>query len=272
MKKTIIIASAVCALALNAGASTAISTETEATSFLNGNVYQDLNVTSDSSGSASVASKDFEWNSSAGNSFTLTATLKVSALSSLIGRGVTSGSLGMLLTLTGSNQTVGVVIGASDNGLHNGLQGGYIKTNGSWDWGSSYRFDDSGSTSNTKLHSLGSVDFSNVVAASFTFSYEDSVASRGFLTLVTESNGVQSTVTYYGTDSSLRWSGGIGSVQSIGYDAGLVTSVSLMQGDSTGNVALLNTAAIAAVAIPEPATATLSLLALAGLAARRRRK
>lgn len=73
------------------------------------------------------------------------------------------------------------------------------------------------------------------------------------------------------SNTDLKWSDGFGNWSSLGVNTDLVSSVYLFSGVVTKEDAqTLN--ALAAAAVPEPTTATLSLLALAGLAARRRRR
>ena len=78
-----------------------------------------------------------------------------------------------------------------------------------------------------------------------------------------------STSEIYGTNKDLKWSGGIGTIESININGNYVEDTYLFRGTvDKDNAFALNAAAL----VPEPTTATLSLLALAGLAARRRRR
>ncbi len=75
-----------------------------------------------------------------------------------------------------------------------------------------------------------------------------------------------------GLGSSWRYDG-YGNLGSIVFNSEAVQFLSLDSTILSGDTAYAaNAAAINAASVPEPATATLSLLALAGLAARRRRK
>ena len=100
------------------------------------------------------------------------------------------------------------------------------------------------------------------IGANTTVSYQDSVTFE-----TTIAKGVEYTLSVTGGDQSmtptLSWVDAEGMAQSL--TAGAYNGN--MNGNNANMVSVVNT-----VLIPEPATATLSLLALAGLAARRRRK
>ena len=99
------------------------------------------------------------------------------------------------------------------------------------------------------------------IGANTTFSYQDKVTFD-----TTIAKGVEYTLSVAGATSAmtptLSWVDAEGIAQSL--------TASSYKGNMNGNAAL--TYAVNTEYIPEPATATLSLLALAGLAARRRRK
>ncbi len=84
-------------------------------------------------------------------------------------------------------------------------------------------------------------------------------------------------VSLFSTTSEIIEYWGLGSsnydeLTSIYINKGLVKAVTIMTGEINDTTAKAGITNLAAAMIPEPATATLSLLALAGLAARRRRK
>ena len=96
------------------------------------------------------------------------------------------------------------------------------------------------------------VDNATDIGAGTTFTFTDNVT---FTTTIQK--GVEYTLTVDGGDQAMT--------PTLSWDGGSETLASY-KGNMNGNAALYS------VAIPEPTTATLSLLALAGLAARRRRK
>jgi len=112
---------------------------------------------------------------------------------------------------------------------------------------------------------LGTVDWSHVLEASLTLSYDASSCTSVYLTLGYD-NGV--VTNYYGSNTKWHWSSGTGNWTTLEVNTNVVDSVYLMKGAATRAEAIN----INEHLIPEPATATLSLLALAGLATRRRRR
>ncbi len=120
---------------------------------------------------------------------------------------------------------------------------------------------------------LSSIDWTTITRAALTMSYYDS-GTQLLLTLEDENGGYTS---YAGENTSFRATGGNNYAPTeltvngdIIYSAYVYDNTSL---DTDANRIALSKQAMALVpAVPEPATATLSLLALAGLAARRRRK
>ncbi len=253
MKKTIIVALLAGALSAHA---VDINNQSDADAFFSSAVYQNLNVTTATSGTLDISEL---WGEKTDNSFTLTATLNVEKLASYIGATATE-TRSPLMYATGS-YTIGMAMGTADT--FNGVSGAFYNTNNEWKY--NFPFDEWATSPNPG--SLSAINLADVTAAAVTFSHDDKNTSRAYLTLVRDSG----TTTYYGSESGLKFStSGVGNLTSITFNTDLITSVTLMAADCGQNVGLVNEAAIAAV--PEPTTATLSLLALVGLAARRRRK
>ncbi len=96
--------------------------------------------------------------------------------------------------------------------------------------------------------------------------------SAGAATYLTLVDAAGTATTLYGINGSLKGSG-CGDVAALSYNTELVKHIVVDDSvlDATA-AAAANKGAITAAAVPEPTTAALSLLALAGLAARRRRK
>ncbi|MBR5876753.1 MAG: PEP-CTERM sorting domain-containing protein [Akkermansia sp.] len=116
-------------------------------------------------------------------------------------------------------------------------------------------------------------DLSKLNSISVTQVHTDGTSSAIYTTLIWEDNTVN---TFTATNTSLKWSsnntGVFGAWDYLGVNTELVNSVYLFSDTVNADTAWsLNTAAAAAL-VPEPTTATLSLLALAGLAIRRRRR
>ena len=120
--------------------------------------------------------------------------------------------------------------------------------------------------------SVAAIDWSKVTSAALTMALETSTSGTAWSLTVLNSDG-----TYTSKSASLaglRWSS-MGDITNIAIDTAVVTQAYAFDGFIKGDSAYaLNKAAIevATTTVPEPTTATLSLLALAGLAARRRRK
>ncbi len=263
MKTTFCVAALLCAAAFGAAASAvSVASSADATTILSNAVYDDYY--DEGGGSVDVTTL---WatavEGSSDNSFTITATLDVAEFQKYVGVDCTwSGNQRLNLVNVAGNYKLGLdyFVYYSENGL-TGVHGRTTEQSGN---GSNANFGTNAST--PALHRLEDVDLSNVDYIAFTLSHNDMNETYAALTLVSGDE----VVTYYGENTGLKWSSGFGSLTTVTYSDALVTGLFLMEGAYDEGLEYLNTAAIKA--IPEPATATLSLLALAGLAARRRRK
>ncbi len=131
----------------------------------------------------------------------------------------------------------------------------------------------------SRLDSLRNVSAASYTAATLTMSvaaiHDDNPLPEGLATkgtlVVLSLTGTDGTVSNYaGTVDGLKWTSGDTTVDSVSFNRNLVERAYLFDNAVGVSDAVALNAAVQAV--PEPATATLSLLALAGLAARRRRK
>lgn len=124
---------------------------------------------------------------------------------------------------------------------------------------------------NDAASALSSIDWANAVAGALTLTYNGLSASTGPLGTqiyfsVKMNDG--SIKTMNAANTGLRWTSPGNNVTAIGYDPTYLDALTIYEGYATAEQAWeLNKEVV-----PEPTTATLSLLALAGLAARRRRK
>ncbi len=272
MKKTLLIV----ALLLGVAASASAVSLSDA-------VYSNTAVTTNSS--RNVALSDV-WTSTS-DDFTLTFTLSTKALG-LFGQenmhtgGDTTATIlpiNTLISVTGTNDAkYGLAIGSANYGaatVHNGIVGMYNRDAATLDslssWSGDVKYTLSTNASSPTPSNLSSISVADIVSAAVTFTCDGTTKATAYLTLVSADG---SSTTYYGSNTSLKTSAGLGNdLTALGLRTDYITSVYLMAGIATAEEArLMNAGAIAAKPVPEPATATLSLLALVGLAARRRRK
>ena len=125
--------------------------------------------------------------------------------------------------------------------------------------------------SNGTNDSIASINWGTAKAAALTLALETSNKGTFWSLTVLDNDGTY-TNTYAG-QTGLRWSN-MGDITKVAIDTNVVSTAYAFDGHHQGDDAyVLNKAAIeASLPVPEPTTATLSLLALAGLAARRRRR
>ena len=208
--------------------------------------------------------------------FTLTMTLNADALKAIMGNTSTGTTRPTYFYVDTTKNTYITLTNALKNTGFVGMSQGNLN---------SYVLDGSGDPTRRPLtadNPDGAIDTNNFAAsnvtgnltsklntltsAAITLSHDNTTSTSLYVTL-NFSDG--STSEIYGANKDLKWSGGIGTIESININGNYVEDTYLFRGTvDKDNAFALNEAAI----IPEPATATLSLLALAGLAARRRRK
>ncbi|MCC8020364.1 MAG: PEP-CTERM sorting domain-containing protein [Akkermansia sp.] len=199
-------------------------------------------------------------------SFTLTFTLDASQLAGLIGSTAeTTDNLTLLASITGnaSGRIIGASIGSPSNNTSN--SGTFLAASQA-SAGATVAQASRWSTDGTSK--LTTVDFTGAMSAAVTLIHTDTTSTTIVFTY-TLADGT--TYTGSGTSTSVKYSAGMGTLQTLGINTDIVSSAYLFSGTTTvDDAASLNTAAIAAL-VPEPATATLGLLALGALALRRRR-
>lgn len=201
--------------------------------------------------------------------FTLTMTLNADAVKTIFG--TTSNrptyfyvdtTNNTYITLTNALNNTGFV-GMSANNLNSYIAGGTgdparypMTTNGSTP--STNNFADSSINGNVKSK------LSSLTDVVLTLTHDNTTSTSLYATLKFADN---TTTQVWGTNTDLKWRNGIGSIESVIINSTYVKDTYLFKGMVDKDTAF----ALNDAAIPEPTTATLSLLALAGLAARRRR-
>ena len=133
-------------------------------------------------------------------------------------------------------------------------------------------YDDQYSMSGDDGDGISSIVWSEVTSAALTMALETSASGTAWSLTVLNSDGTYTSKT--ASVTGFRWSA-MEDITNIAIDTAVVTQAYAFDGFIKGEDAYtLNKAAIKAAtgSVPEPTTATLSLLALAGLAMRRRRK
>ncbi len=203
--------------------------------------------------------------------FTLTMTLNADAVKTIFGS--TSNrptyfyvdtTKNTYITLTNALNNTGFV-GMSANNLNSYVAGGTgdptrrpMNSEGSTPATNNFADSSAGGNVKGKLSSLTDVVL--------TLTHDDTTSTSLYATLKFADN---TTTQVWGTNTDLKWSNGIGIIESVIINSSYVKDTYLFKGKVDKDTAFaLNAAAI----IPEPTTVTLSLLALAGLAARRRRR
>ncbi len=215
--------------------------------------------------------------------FSVTVTLSGTTLSKIaVGNHINSTVYTLFTVTTSGSKTMGVSTGYSstDNIItSSGIFGDYghaaDNASGHGSYVTNYTNTGSvnGATGKNLANILGDLDFTTVDAMALTFTHDAGTASHVYLTIDYKEG---ETASYYGTLSGLKWSSGTGTPSTLNVNTDEITSAYVFSDILSQNDAIaMNEAAIAAMStpnVPEPTTATLSLLALAGLCARRRRK
>ena len=206
--------------------------------------------------------------------FALTMTLNADALKAIMGNTTSGTTRPTYFYVDTTNDTYITLANALKNTGFVGMSKGNLDSYALDGEESENRRPLNGSGSSPATNNFADADAGNnlksklatLTSAAITFSHDDGTSSSLYVTM-TFFDGTISKL--YGTNTALKWSSGIGTIESININDDYVEDTYLFRGTvAKDNAFALNAAAL----VPEPTTATLSLLALAGLAARRRRK
>ena len=211
-----------------------------------------------------------------GNNFTVALTLDVAALRTVLERNQTSSwgtdIVKYICNGTATGVTVnGSVYSGTTNINNSGLYARWAN-DAAWNpnGASDVRWD--GGTNLADLNgSVGGTGWDNIASAGLVYSFGATSGTAVSFTLI-DTNG-NAIVNSYVTAGDLKSQSAVAAA--LTFDDSVATSYyynEYMGGNEANMKALAAAAAVATPVIPEPATATLSLLALCGLAARRRRK
>lgn len=203
-----------------------------------------------------------------GNNFTVAITLDAEELSTLLEKGQTPAWGTDIVTYICNGTKTGVTVngGSSDNKIN--TSGLYARWGNTTNW-NSLQWQGSNNLSDLNGDAAGT-GWVNIASAGLVYSFGATSGTAVAFTLIdTEGNAI---VDSYVVASGLKSSAAVAAALTFGDSvASSYYFDSYMGGNEADMKALANAAATAAP-IPEPTTATLSLLALAGLAARRRRR
>ena len=212
------------------------------------------------------------------DSFSYTLNFDVAAMKAILGVNSGTDAVRPMLVIADNNYDMGLAMALNNTGfvgtysfnssaMSNLTMGGSNSEN-------RQPMTESGSTPATNAFANGNADslntkFDKLTGLALTFSHTAKDSSSLYVTL-TFSDGTKSEL--YGTNTGFKWTQTgalVGSVNNLYINEDYISDVYLFNSAVDKNTAFnLNAAAL----VPEPTTATLSLLALAGLAARRRRR
>ncbi len=233
---------------------------------------------------SAVASGSSKVTFSQTGSITYTLQLNASAVSELFVNGSASSNVMFAVAIPATSTDTSHFISAVAVSGQQGFQAGNVSSGSISGYGGSvggYSTFDDDSISQTGLTSstnpslltwaqlISGEEGKTLSGMALTMSYTNGSESAMYLTMRFDDGSVTE---LYGFSTGLKWTTGQKQYSSVDVNTSYVDQVYVFNSAMTKDDALsLNSQALAA-AVPEPATATLSLLALAGLAARRRRK
>ena len=233
---------------------------------------------------SAVASGSSKVTFSQTGSITYTLQLNASAVSELFVNGSASSNVMFAVAIPATSTDTSHFISAVAVSGQQGFQAGNVSSGSISGYGGSvggYSTFDDDSISQTGLTSstnpslltwaqlISGEEGKTLSGMALTMSYTNGSAAAMYLTMRFDDGSVTE---LYGFSTGLKWTTGQKQYSSVDVNTSYVDQVYVFNSAMTKDDALsLNSQALAA-AVPEPATATLSLLALAGLAARRRRK
>ena len=203
-----------------------------------------------------------------GNNFTVALSLDVTELQTLLEKGQTPAWGTDIVSYVCNGTQTGVTVNGGSNGSSINTSGLYARWGTTINWNSvTWQGADNLSDLNGDAEGTG---WDNIASAGLVYSFGATSGTSVAFTLI-DTNG-NAVIDSYVTAGGLKSSSAVAAALSFGDAVSSSYYFNEYMGGSEANMKALSNAAAVAAPIPEPATATLSLLALAGLAARRRRK
>ena len=203
-----------------------------------------------------------------GNNFTVALTLDVTELQTLLEKGQTPAWGTDIVSYVCNGTQTGVTVNGGSNGSSINTSGLYARWGTTTNW-NSVTWQGADNLSDLNGDAEGT-DWDNIASAGLVYSFSATSGTSVAFTLI-DTNG-NAVIDSYVTAGGLKSSSAVAAALSFGDAVSSSYYFNEYMGGSEANMKALSNAAAVAAPIPEPATATLSLLALAGLAARRRRK
>ena len=202
-----------------------------------------------------------------GNNFTVALTLDVTELQTLLEKGQTPAWGTDIVSYVCNGTQTGVTVNGGSNGGSINTSGLYARWGTTTNWNSvTWQGADNLSDLNGDAAGTG---WDNIASAGLVYSFGATSGTSVAFTLI-DTNG-NAIIDSYVTAGGLKSSSAVADALSFGDAVSSSYYFNTYMGGSEADMKALSNAAAVAAPIPEPATATLSLLALAGLAARRRR-
>ena len=203
-----------------------------------------------------------------GNNFTVALTLDVTELQTLLEKGQPAAWGTDIVSYVCNGTQTGVTVNGGSNGGNINTSGLYARWGGTTNWNNvTWQGADNLSDLNGDAEGTG---WDNIASAGLVYSFGAASGTSVAFTLI-DTNG-NAIIDSYVTASGLKSGSAVAAALSFGDAVSSSYYFNNYMGGSEADMKALSNAAAVAAPIPEPATATLSLLALAGLAARRRRK
>ena len=204
-----------------------------------------------------------------GNNFTVAITLDAEELSTLLEKGQAPAWGTDIVSYNARGTQTGVTVNGGSSGGKINTSGLFARWGGTTNWNSVQWQGSDNNLSDLNGDAEGT-GWDNVASAGLVYSFGTTSGTAVAFTLIdTEGNAI---IDSYVTAGGLKTSTAVAAALTFGDSVASSYYFNEYKGGNEADMKALAKLAAVAAPIPEPTTATLSLLALAGLAARRRRR